>query len=331
MARPPILITRRLPSSVLARLDEACAIDLHTGGGAIPREDLLGRVRDKQALVCLLTDRIDREVIDAGASLRLIANVAVGYDNIDVVYARSRGLVVTNTPDVLTESVAEFTWGLILAVTRRIAEGERLLRHGGWKGWALDFMLGSDLRGKQLGIVGMGRIGLAVAARAPAFGMRVTYTSAEPVDHALYAGPVPLPELIPLSLDRLLATSDVVSLHVPLTPETRHLIDRRALARMKRSGYLVNTARGPVIDEAALAWALREGLIAGAGLDVYAHEPHVHADLLALENVVLVPHLGSATTETRTAMADLAASNVLEVLAGRPPLTPVPASPPARS
>ena len=331
MARPPILITRRLPSSVLARLDDACEVDLHTGAGAIPREDLLGRVRGKQALVCLLTDRIDRDVIDAGADLRVIANVAVGYDNVDVAHARSRNVVVTNTPDVLTESVAEFTWGLILAVTRRIAEGERLLRRGEWKGWALDFMLGSDLRGKQLGIVGMGRIGLAVAARAPAFGMRVVYASADPVDFTLYAGPAPLPELTPLSLDRLLATSDVVSIHVPLTPDTQNLIDRRALARMKRSAFLVNTARGPVIDEAALAWALREGLIAGAGLDVYAQEPQVHPDLLALENVVLVPHLGSATTETRTAMADLAASNVLAVLAGRPPLTPVPVSPAART
>ena len=329
MATPSILITRRLPASVLARLEERCAIDLYTGAGAIPREELLSRVRDKQAVVCLLTDRIDRDVIDAGAGLCVIANVAVGYDNVDVAYARSRGLVVTNTPDVLTESVAEFTWGLILAVTRRIAEGERLLRRGEWKGWALDFMLGSDLRGKQLGIVGMGRIGLAVAARAPAFGMRAAYVSADLIDRSLYAGSAPLPGLTPLSLDRLLASSDVVTLHVPLTPATRHLIDQKALARMKRSAYLVNTARGPVVDEAALAWALREGLIAGAGLDVYAREPQVHPDLLALENVVLVPHLGSATTETRTAMADLAATNVLEVLAGRLPVTPV--TPPAAS
>ncbi len=324
MARPPILITRRLPASVLARLEETCEVDVHAGTGAMPRDVFAGRLRGKEALVCLLTDRIDREIIDAGANLRVIANVAVGYDNIDIACARSRGIAVTHTPDVLTEAVAEFTWGLILAVTRRIPEGDRLLRRGEWKGWAFDFMLGAGLAGKQLGIVGMGRIGLAVAARAPAFGMRVVYMSAEPVDTTLYAGPASLPPFAPLSLDRLLATSDVVSLHVPLTPATRHLIDQKALARMKRTACLVNTARGAVVDEAALAWALREGLIAGAALDVYAREPEVHPELLALENVVLAPHLGSATTETRTAMADLAASNVLAVLAGRPPLTPVP-------
>jgi glyoxylate reductase len=326
MKKPPILVTRRLPASVLARFREACAVDLHEGAAAMTREDLVARLRGKHALVCLLTDRIDRDVIDAGADLRIIANVAVGYDNIDVPHARSRGVAVTNTPDVLTESVAEFTWGLILSVTRRISEGERLLRRGAWKGWALDFMLGSDLRGKQLGIVGLGRIGLAVAARAGAFGMSVAHATLDPVDMSLYAGPSALPPMTPMSLDELLATSDVVSLHVPLSPATRHLIDRRALARMKRTAYLINTARGPVVDEAALAWALNERLIAGAALDVYEQEPRVHPNLLALENIVLAPHLGSATTETRTAMADLAASNVLAVLSGRPPLTPVPAA-----
>jgi glyoxylate reductase len=302
-------------------------MDLHPGPGAIPRHDLLTRVAGKRALVCLLTDRVDREVIDAGEDLRIIANVAVGYDNVDVGYAHGRGIVVTNTPDVLTEAVAVFTWGLILAVTRRIAEGERLLRRGGWTGWALDFMPGSDLAGKQLGVVGLGRIGLAVAARAGAFGMRVAYTTADPVDLSLYPGPLAAADLVPMSLDELLSTSDVVSLHVPMTPATRHLIDRRALARMKRAAYLINTARGPVVDEEALAWALSQGLIAGAGLDVYEHEPRVHPALMALENVVLVPHLGSATTETRTAMADLAVSNVLAVLGERPALTPV--TPPA--
>ncbi len=328
MDRPAVLVTRRLPASVLSRLGEACTIDLHAGEAAITREDLVARVAGKQALVCLLTDRIDRVVIDAGGSLRIVANVAVGYDNVDVAHARSRGVVVTNTPDVLTESVAEFTWGLILTVTRRIAEGERLLRRGDWKGWALDFLLGSDLAGKQLGIVGMGRIGLAVAARAGAFGMQVAYASSDPVDLSLYRGHLAMPNLTPLPLDQVLSSSDVISIHVPLTPATRHLIDRRALARMKRSAYLINTARGPVVDEDALAWALEGRLIAGAGLDVYENEPHVHARLLALENVVLVPHLGSATVETRTAMADLAVSNVLAVLSGRPPLTPVAAGAP---
>jgi glyoxylate reductase len=215
---------------------------------------------------------------------------------------------------VLTESVADFTWALILAITRRLSEGERLVRRGEWKGWALDLLLGTELRGKQLGLVGVGRIGRAVAARAGAFGMRVAYTARS---ETALSGAEAMP------LDRLLLTSDIVSLHVPLTPDTRSLIDKRALARMKRSAYLINTARGPVVDEEALAWALHHHLLAGAALDVYENEPAVHPDLLTLENVLLVPHLGSGTTETRTAMADLAVENVLAVLAGRPALTPV--------
>jgi len=309
-----ILITRRLPSSVIQKLEAAADVDLYTGEAAIPPDELRARVADKDALVCLLTDAVDRSVIDAAPALKAIANVAVGYNNIDIAYAKARGIVVTNTPDVLTESVADFTWALILAITRRLSEGERLVRRGEWKGWALDLMLGTELRGKQLGLVGVGRIGRAVAARAGAFGMRVAYTSRR--EKAL-AGAEAMP------LDRLLLTSDIVSLHVPLTPETRSLIDKRALARMKRSAYLINTARGPVVDEAALAWALQHHLLAGAALDVYENEPAVHPDLLTLENVLLVPHLGSGTTETRTAMADLAVENVLAVLAGRPALTPI--------
>jgi len=320
MARPAVLVTRRIPSSVVARLDEQCAVDLWDGGGAIPADELRARLGDKQALICLLTDRVDGPVLDAGPGLRIVANIAVGFDNIDLAAARSRGVVVTNTPDVLTEATADFTWGLILAVTRRIPEGERLLRRGGWSGWALDFMLGSDLRGKQLGVVGLGRIGRAVAARAGAFGMRVAFTTLD----ADVADPGAADRSwVRMNLDELLSSSDVVSFHAPLTPATRHLVDRRALLRMKRRAYLVNTSRGPVIDEPALAWALREGLIAGAALDVYEQEPRVHPDLLGLENVVLAPHLGSATVETRTAMADLAARNVLAVLSGAPPLTPV--------
>jgi glyoxylate reductase len=312
---PRILVTRKLPASVLDKLRASASLDLYTGEAAIPPAELRQRIADKQAVVCLLTDAIDRAVIDAAPGLRVVANVAVGYNNVDVAYARSRGIVVTNTPEVLTDSVADFTWALILALTRRVSEGERLMRSGAWKGWALDFMLGSELKGKQLGLVGLGRIGRAVAARAPAFGMRVVYTSRQPAA---------LEGAEQVSLDRLLNASDIVSLHVPLIPETRHLIDRKALARMKRTAYLVNTARGPVVDEEALAWALEHHLLAGAALDVYENEPAVHAGLLPLENVLLVPHLGSATTETRTAMADLAAGNALAVLAGRAPLTPVP-------
>jgi glyoxylate reductase len=309
-----VLVTRRLPSSVLAKLEAAATVDLHTGDAAIAPDELRARVADKDALVTLLTDSIDRTVIDAAPKLKIVANVAVGFNNIDIAYAQSRGVIVTHTPDVLTESVADFTWALILAVTRRLAEGERVVRSGQWKGWALDFMLGTELKGKQLGLVGVGRIGRAVAARAPAFGMRVVYTEPRDID---------LPGAENISLDRLLNTSDIVSLHVPLTPETTHLIDKRSLARMKRSAYLINTARGPVVDEEALAWALQQHLIAGAALDVFEREPAVHPDLSKLENVLLVPHLASATTETRTAMADLAAENVIAVLAGRAPLTPV--------
>ena len=310
-----ILVTRKLPSSVIEKLRTVGDVDLYSGEAAIPPDELRARLRGKDALVCLLTDPIDQATIDAGSALKVISNVAVGFNNIDVAYARSRGIVVTNTPDVLTESVADFTWALILAITRRLSEGERLVRRREWKGWALDLLLGTELRGKQLGLIGVGRIGRAVAARAGAFGMRVVYTSRREIDF-------PGAEAMPL--DKLLISSDIVSLHVPLTPETRHLIDKKALARMKRSAYLINTARGPVVDEEALAWALQHHLLAGAALDVYENEPTVHPDLFGLENVLLVPHLASGTTETRTAMADLAAENVLAVLGGRPPLTPVP-------
>jgi glyoxylate reductase len=319
---PSVLVTRRLPSSVINKLKSAAEVDLYAGETAIAAQELRGRLADKDALVCLLTDPIDRDTIDAGPKLKVIANVAVGYNNIDVAYARSKGIAVTNTPDVLTEAVADFTWAMILAITRRISEGERVVRSGAWKGWALDFMLGTALRGKQLGLVGVGRIGRAVAERAPAFGVRVAYTSRRPLDSA--AALPGLEGAEPMSFDRLLNTSDIVSLHVPLTPDTRHLIDRKALTRMKRSAYLINTARGPVVDEEALAWAMQHRLLAGAALDVYEREPEIHPDLLELENVLLLPHIGSATTETRTAMADLAVDNVLAVFAGRPPITPIP-------
>lgn len=304
MAVPSVVVTRRLPGRVLAPLEQTAAVDVGPAEGW-PRDALLARVAGADALISQLTDRIDRELMASAPNLKIIANVAVGYDNIDVDAARERGIAVTNTPDVLTNAVAEFTWALILAVTRRVAEGDRLVRRGAWKGWALDFMPGMELAGKQLGIIGRGRIGRAVAAKAAAFGMRVVFAKHD------------------ASFDELLVGSDVVSLHVPLTDGTRHLIDRKALVRMKRSAYLVNTSRGLVVDEEALAWALSEGLLAGAALDVYEHEPAVHPDLLKHENVVLAPLLGSATRETRTAMAELAIRNVIEVLSGRSPLTPI--------
>jgi len=304
----PILVTRTLPSSVMMRLEAACEVDRVEGPGAITHDELMARIDGRHALLSMVTDVVDQSVIEAGTALRVIANVAVGYNNIDVVAARERGIIVTNTPDVLTEATADFTLALILAVTRRLGEGERMLRRNDWSGWAFDQLLGMQLGGRQLGVVGFGRIGKAVAARASAFGMTVAHSSRSG-------------DGIPL--DRLLSTSDVVSLHVPLTPETHHLIGQAEFARMKRSAYLINTTRGPVVDEAALAWALGNRLIAGAALDVYEREPDVHSDLLSFENVVLAPHLGSATAETRTAMANLAASNIIAVLGGEPPLTPV--------
>jgi glyoxylate reductase len=305
--KPSVLVGGKLPSSVMTRLEEACDVD-RIEGGTPTHAELIARIAGKQALVSLITNSVDRALLDAGRDLRIVANVAVGYNNVDVPAARERGIIVTNTPDVLTEATADFTWALILGITRRLGEGERLIRRGAWKGWAFDFMLATELRGKQLGIVGYGRIGQAVAARAAAFGMHVVHNSRS-------GSGIPL--------DRLLSTSDVVSLHVPLTKETTHLIDQPALARMKRTAYLINTARGSVVDEAALAWALKNRLIAGAALDVYEREPVVHQDLLTLENVLLAPHMGSGTTETRTAMADLAVRNVIAVMSGAPPLTPV--------
>ena len=286
-------------------LEAAHEVELNIGPSPMSAGDIRSRLADKHALICQLTEKITADVIDGAPDLKIIANVAVGHDNIDVDAAKRRGIIVTNTPDVLTEATAEFTWGLILAAARRIVEGDRLVRRGGWKGWALDFMLGTELRGKQLGLIGRGRIGRAVAAKAQAFGMKAVFARHD------------------VSFDELLIGSDVISIHVPGGAGTRHMIDRKSLARMKRSAILVNTSRGSVVDEEALAWAMKERLIAAAALDVYEHEPRIREELVAMDNVVLAPHLGSATRETRTAMAQLAVDNVLAVLSGQPPSTPV--------
>ena len=282
--------------------------------GDLPHEELVSRVAGKQGLLSVVTDTIDRAVFEAGRDLKVVSTIAVGYNNIDVTAAREHKVIITNTPDVLTEAAADLTWSLILSMTRRIVEGDRLARRGAWKGFALDFMLGTDLRGKQLGIIGFGRIGKAVAAKAATFGMRVVFSSRTAMSSSLG-------EAMPL--DRLLSTSDVVTLHCPLTPETRHLINQTTLARMKRTAYLVNASRGPVVDEAALVWALENHLISGAALDVYEREPEIHKGLYALENVVLSPHLGSSTIETRTTMIHLAVDNLIAVLSGKDPITPV--------
>jgi glyoxylate reductase len=314
MSRPSILVTYKLPAAAIEPLEAVADVEVYRDG-VLPYDELVRRVPGKQAIVVAALDKIDKAVIDAGPDLKVVANVAVGYNNLDVAYARSKGIILTNTPDVLTEATANMAITLILSVTRRVVEGDRLVRRGEWKRFALDFMIGSDVRDRQIGIVGLGRIGQVVADKAAHLGMKVAYCNPSPRSAPGYTG---------MTLDRLLATSDVVSLHVPLNAETRHLIDRAALSRMKRSAYLINTSRGLVVDEEALAWALREGIIKGAGLDVYEDEPTVHPALLTLENVVLVPHLGSATAETRTAMYDLAARNVVNVLSGQAPVTPIP-------
>ena len=275
---------------------------------------------ERTGVVTLLHDRVDDAFLDAaGSGLRIVANAAVGYDNVDVPACARRGVVVSNTPGVLTEATADIAFALILMATRRLGEGERLIRSGTPWSWSMFFMLGSGIQGKTLGIVGLGKIGLATARRARAFGMEIAYAGRRraPADVETELAARFLP------LDELLAQADVVSLHCPLSAETRHLIDAEALGRMKPSAFLVNTTRGPVVDEAALADALRSGTIAGAGLDVFEREPEVHEALLDLENVVLIPHLGSATVETRTAMGVLAARNVVAVLGGGEAVTPV--------
>ncbi|WP_332602300.1 2-hydroxyacid dehydrogenase [Arthrobacter sp. S2(2024)] len=315
-----VVVTGRIPETAIEKLRAEHDVDAWTGSESIGREELLHRVAGADAVVSLLTERIDAELLDAaGPQLKVVANVAVGYDNIDVPACTERGIVATNTPGVLTEATADIAMGLVLMVTRRLGEGERLIRSGqAWK-WGMFFLLGSSLQGKTLGVVGMGGIGQATARRAKAFGMEIVYQSRSELD------PVIAAELGArrVDLDELLTVSDVVSLHCPYGPATHHLIGAEQLAAMKSSAFLVNTARGPIVDEAALASALREGVIAGAGLDVFEREPQVHPELLDLENVVLVPHLGSATVETRTAMAMLAADNALAVLSGEQPPAPI--------
>jgi len=289
----------------------------HVGVGG----EAFGRAaRELDGIVSLLTDRIDAALLDAVPALRIVANVAVGVDNVDVAACRARGVVVTNTPGVLTEATADLAFGLLLAAARRIAEGDRLVRSGRFPGWTPSFLLGQRVHGATLGLVGFGRIGQAMARRARGFGMHVLVCT---------RGGVLAPELEratgvrSLPLDELLEGSDFVSLHCPLTPETHHLLDGARLARMKRGAVLVNTARGPCVDEAALASALADGRLAAAGLDVFEDEPHVLPALRALDSVVLAPHIGSADRPAREAMARIAADNVLAVLAGRPAVTPV--------
>ena len=307
MEKPRVFITRRLALDPASVLGKGIEIDVHDSELAPERSDLLRRTREASALLPILADRIDAEVIEGSPRLRIVANHAVGTDNVDVEACTRRGIWVTNTPGVLTDSTADMTWALILALARRLREGERMLRAGEYRGWAPTILLGRELREKTLGILGYGRIGRAVARRAEGFGMRVLFTAR--------GGGVPL--------DELLQESDVLSIHCPLTPDTHHLIGPAELLRMKRGALLVNTARGPIVDEAALVAALEARHLGGAALDVFEHEPAVHAGLVKRDDVVLLPHLGSATVETRQEMARLALSQVELVLRGERPTHPV--------
>lgn len=318
MAR--IAVTGRLPEEALHALRAGHEVVAWRDEDAIGRTALLELVAGADAVVPLLSERVDADLLDAaGPQLRVVANVAVGVDNIDLAACAVRDVVVTNTPGVLTDATADLAMALILAVTRRLGEAERRLRSGELVRWGMFVLLGTGLQGRTLGIVGLGAIGAATARRARAFGMRIVFTKTSPADPGLVA------ELDAehVDLPTLLRRSDIVSLHCPATEQTRHLVGSAELDLLGPSGFLVNTARGSVVDEDALVRALVDGTIAGAGLDVYADEPHVPADLLCLDNVVLLPHLGSATVQTRTAMATLAADNALAVLAGEPPVTPV--------
>jgi glyoxylate reductase len=316
---PTFALTASLPGRAAEMLAEAGDVRADPSAERLGRAETLALVEGVDAVVTMLYDRVDDEFLDAaGPKLCGVCNVAVGFDNIDLAACARRGVVVTNTPGVLDDATADLAFALLLAARRRLGEGERLVRSGRPWRWRMDFMVGHDLRGGRLGIVGLGGIGARVAARGRAFGMEIAYHGRRESPHAAEL------EATRLELDELLATSDVVSLHTPLTTETRHLIGAREVALMKPTATLVNTARGAVIDEAALSAALRDGEIAGAGLDVFEHEPEVHPDLLELENVVLLPHVGSATVETRAAMAELAARNAIAVVCGEEPPTPVP-------
>jgi len=313
--RPKVLVTRELPREALERLGKHCDVDLNDEDRPLTREELMRRIRDKDGILSMLTDQVDGELMDAAPGLKVISNYAVGFNNIDVKEATRRGIAVTNTPGVLTESTADLTWALIMDVARRVTEGDRVTRAGRWPGWSPMWMLGQDVHGATLGIVGMGRIGKAVARRARGFDMQVIYYSRtrlpEEEERALRVSYRPFPEL--------LRQADFISLHVPYSEETHHLIGPAELAMMKPTAYLINTSRGPLIDEQALVRALRESQIAGAGLDVYEHEPELTEGLAELDHVVLSPHLGSSTWGTRLRMAKVAVENLLATLQGKRP------------
>jgi len=312
-----VFVTRDIPEDGLDLLRaEGCGVTVRSSQEIPTTDEIIEGIRDREALLCLLTDPVDSDVIGAGRNLKIIANYAVGYNNIDVSAATERGIIVTNTPGVLTDTTAEMAWALLMSVARRIVEADRYSRSGAFKRWESNLLLGSDVHGKTLGIIGLGRIGRAFAKRSLGFDMRVIYHNRKRVD------PDVEEELGAeyVDLDTLLEESDFISIHAPLTSETRHMIGARELGLMKGTAYLINTSRGPVIDEEALADALSSGKIAGAGLDVYEEEPVINPKLLELDNVVLTPHIGSGSVETRTKMSVMAAENIIAAMRGeRPP------------
>jgi glyoxylate reductase len=313
--KPKVLVTHRLLHEAIAYLKEHVDLEVGTQKAFLTKEELIEKVKDKEGILSLLTAPIDKDIMDATPMLKIIANCAVGYDNIDIEYARRKGIMVTNTPGVLTESTADLTWALILAVARKIPQADAFARAKKYLGWELDLFLGKEITGKCLGIIGMGRIGKAIAQRAMGFQMEIIYTD-----------PNELPEEFSkkynafcVPLDELLRTADIVTVHTTLNPQTYHLISRGQLRLMKKDAILVNVSRGPVVDELALAEALEEGQIWAAGLDVYEREPEIEERLLSLDNVVLLPHIGSATYETRLKMAMMAAKNLIQGLSGQKP------------
>ncbi|HEV2315160.1 MAG TPA: D-glycerate dehydrogenase [Candidatus Acidoferrales bacterium] len=313
--KPKVFATHGLFAPARALLERHFEADYWTGQPRPPRDELLRRVADKDALICLLTEKVNDELLDRAPNLRIAATVSVGYDNIDVAACTRRKIVATNTPGVLDDTTADFAFALLMAIARRIVEGDAWMRSGTWPGWNLDQLCGSDVSGKTLGIIGFGRIGRAMAKRAQGFDMRILYTdamrAAPEVERDLHAEYV--------DRDRLLAAADFVSVHVPLLPETRRLINASTLAKMKSGSYLINTSRGPVVDEAALVAALEAKQIAGAALDVFENEPKVHPALVVRKDVILTPHIASASVETRTKMAVIAAENVIALFDGRRP------------
>lgn len=315
-----IVVTGKIPEVALEKLKKSHEVISWGEETPISRDEMLKRVSGANVIVSLLTEKIDEEVLaSAGNDLKAVCNVAVGYNNIDVAACKNKNVLVTNTPGVLTDATADIAMALILMTTRRLSEGERVIRNQEPWAWGMFYMLGSSIQNQTLGIVGMGQIGIATALRAKSFGMKIIYTRRNRLDEKIEK------ELSAqyVSLDELLQQSDIVSLHCPYSTETHHLISDAQLSKMKNTSYLINTARGPIVNEEALANALINKTIAGAGLDVYENEPKVNEKLIKLDNVVLLPHLGSATVETRTAMATTAANNAIEILSGNKPLNPV--------